>query len=249
MPPQPEFTKRIQDLFTVILRYHFTRRISFGKRKTQFGNYASMTFKKAESSPLALLLKEQLIAEPKAIEVLVKDDPDQAISDTDLEAVIMSVREEPDTLFILASPEETHSDDIPRLFRAFTRNQVVVLPIGKKEIAQFEKWIEKGNLNAFIVRLLMLADELTSGDEKLFGPYKYRQERQQEANFTRLSKMGGLAGPQTRTLVKKLSFLLSFEREGSDITKTAARTKIERKTVYNWIEKDPAFRKLLYLED
>lgn len=243
----PSLTDRTQAVFTALFRYHFARRPARRVRKSPFGKYASLSFGKAGESPLALLLKECLIAEPTAVEVLVKKDGDQRIDDTDLESVIMSVRDEPDTLFILVYAGDIPSDDYARLFRAFTRHQVVILPLGEKELARMEKWIVKSNFNACLVYLTMLIDKVTSEEERLPQRYAYRMERQQEANRARLDRMAKLTGPQLRTLVKKLSFLLSFEKAGSEIAEACRHAKISRKTFYLWCEKDPVFKKLLYV--
>lgn len=74
----------------------------------------------------------------------------------------MSVREEPDTLFILATPDEVRSEDIERLFRVFVKHQVVILPVGGKDILKMERWAKQGNLNACLVWLYLLASRVTS---------------------------------------------------------------------------------------
>lgn len=70
-----------------------------------------------------------------------------------------------------------------------------------------------------------------------------------EATLQRLDGLSKLSAPQARTLIGKLLFLLTFEEEGMEITKTAKRLKIERKTVYNWMETDSVFQKLMHLEE
>ena len=80
------FTARVQNLFTAIFCYLFDRKPIVSKRATPFGNYVSMRFRKATVSPLALLLKEGLVAESAAFEVLMKDAHHQKIDDTDLES-------------------------------------------------------------------------------------------------------------------------------------------------------------------
>jgi hypothetical protein len=96
-------TERIQHLFASIFSYHFERTPAIAERTTHFGNYASMIFRKAGASPLLQLLDEGMIGEFKAVEILVKKRLNQEIDDVDLESVIMSVRGEGDTLFILAT--------------------------------------------------------------------------------------------------------------------------------------------------
>jgi hypothetical protein len=236
---------RSNAVFTPLFRYHFARRPARGVRKTSFGKYERVLFRNASESPLALLLGERLICEPTAVEILLKKGADQHIDDTDLESVIISVREEPDTLFVLVYAGGVPSDDYVRLFRAFARRQVVILPLGEKELARLEKWIGKSNFNACLVYLTILADKVTSEEERLPERYKYQMERQQEANRTRLERMGKLRSPQLRTLVKKLSFLLSFEKSGSEVSEACRSAKISRKTFYLWCENDPIFKKLL----
>ena len=209
-----------------------------------------MSFRRAGASPLVLLLKEQgIVEELSSVEVLVKAGTDQRIDDTDLEFVIKSVQEEPDTLFVLVTAGEVPSDDYDRLFRVFTRHLVVILPLGEKELARLEKWIAKGNFNARLVYLVMLADRITSEGEKIpqGSSYATRAKWQEEANRARLERMGKLEGPQLRTLVKKLSFLLSFEKAGSEVSEACRLAKISRKTFYLWCEKDPVFRKMLHV--
>ncbi len=236
---------RAHIVFTTLFLYHFARRPARGIRKTPFGKYDRLLFRNAGESPLALLLKEQLIAEPSAVEVLVKKGADQHIDDTDLESVIIAVREEPNTLFILVYEGEVPSDDYLRLFRAFARHQIVILPLGEKDLASLERWVGNGNCNACLVYLTLLADKVTSEDERLPERYAYRMQRQQEANRARLERMGKLEGPQLRTLVKLLSFLLSFERAGSEVSEACRASRISRKTFYLWRDKNPIFRTLL----
>jgi hypothetical protein len=236
---------RAQAVFISVFRYHFARRPARGVRKTPFGKYERLLFRNAGESPLALLLKERLICEPAAIEVLVKKGTDQRVDDTDLESVIISVRQEPDTLFVLVYEGDVPSDDYARLFRAFARHQVVIIPVGEKELARLEKWIAKINFNACLAYLTLLADKVTTEEQRLPEKYAYRMERQEKAIRARLERMGKLQGPQLRTLVKKLVFLLSFETAGSEVSEACRSAKISRKTFYLWRENDPLFKKLL----
>ncbi len=59
-----DFTKRVQNLFASIFGYHFERKPSIPERKTPFGNYTSMRFRRAAGSPLALLFNGGNIREP-----------------------------------------------------------------------------------------------------------------------------------------------------------------------------------------
>jgi len=244
------FIARVQNLFASIFSYHFNRKSVFSERKTLFGNYASMKFRGAARSPLALLLEEGLIGEPTAVEVLVKNRLNQKIDDTDLESVILDVRQEKNTLFILATDGEVPSDDFGRLFRVFGRHLVIILPIGKDEIATLERFAKGGNINACLVILFMLANRVTTDpwDEKMIqrhgGAYAVRAEWQEKATKTRLDKMDKLEGTQLRTLIKKLYFLISFEKVGGEISKACAAVKISRKTYYLWLENDPIFKKV-----
>ena len=148
------FTDRVQHLFALIFSYHFKRAPIIAERTTHFGNYASMAFRKAATSPLLQLLGEGMIGEFKAVEILVKNRLDQEIDDVDLESVIMSVRGEGDTLFILAtSADEVPADDYERLFRVFTRHQVVIVPLGRNDIERLERFVKIGNINACLVYL------------------------------------------------------------------------------------------------
>ncbi len=244
-----DFTTRVQNLFAAIFSYHFKRTSIVAERKTPFGNYASVRFRKAGDSPLALLIKEGLVSEPAAVEILTKNDRRQKIDDTDLESVILSIRNEPNTLFILATDGEVPPDDFDRLFRVFSRHLVIVLPIGTDDIARLENFVKSGNINACLVILFMLANRVTTDpwDEKMIqrhgGVYATRAEWQKSATAARLDKMAKFQGPQLRTLVKKLCFLMSFEQSGNEISKACEAVKISRKTFYLWLENDPMFKK------
>ncbi len=243
-------TLRTRTLFASLFAYHCRRPLIAGRRKTIFGRYASFSIRHAERSPLAQLLKECAITdEVSKIEVLVKEGEDPEIDDTDLEAVIRSVREEQDTLFILVYPGAVPEDDYPRLFRAFTRHLVIILPLGKKELSRMERWIVKGNFNACLVYLAIIADRITTGPAPLPDKYASREEWQREANAARLNHLTDLKGPQLRTLIKKLSFLLSFERSGMEISEACEHAHISRKTFYLWNAKDPVFKKLLNIRN
>ncbi|KKT82710.1 MAG: hypothetical protein A3B99_01840 [Candidatus Yanofskybacteria bacterium RIFCSPHIGHO2_02_FULL_44_12b] len=238
------FTNRVQNLFTAIFSYHFVRKLVVLEQATPFGTYTSLVFRRADKAPLSQLLKEELIAEPNKIEILVKDGPNQQIDDTDLESVIKSIREEDNTIFILVTSGDVPSDDYDRLFRFFTRHQIIILPLGENDISKLEDFVKNGNINACLVVLCMLTDRITSGNEKLPSIWASRAERQKEAIVARLNKMADLKGPQLRTLIKKLRFLMSFEKSGGEIAKACMAVKISRKTFYLWIENDPVFKKL-----
>ena len=241
---------RIRALFASLFAYRCRRPLIVGKRKTIFGRYTSFSIRHAERSPLAELLKELSITEAAStIEVLVKEGEDPEIDDTDLEAVIRSVREEPDTLFILVYPGAVPEDDYPRLFRAFTRHLVIILPLGEKELSRMEQWAAKGNWNACLVYLATIADRITTGPTPLPDKYASREEWQREANTARLNHLTDLKGPQLRTLIKKLSFLLSFERAGMEISEACEHAHISRKTFYLWNAKDPVFKRLLNIRN
>ncbi len=79
----------------------------------------------------------------------------------------------------------------------------------------------------------------------MYGKYKYRAEWQEQANKARLERMAKLRGPQLRTLIKKLSFLLSFEKAGMQVTEACQYSHITRKTFYLWRVKDATFKQLL----
>ena len=246
------FTERVQHLFASIFSYHLKRMPVITERTTHFGNYASMAFRKAGASPLLQLLNEGMIGEFKAVEILIKNRLDQEIDDIDLESVIMSVRGEEDTLFILAtSADEVPADDYERLFRVFTRHQVVIVPLGKNDIEQLERFVKSDNINACLVYLFMRTDKVTADpwDEKMMqkhgGAYATRFAWQEKAITARLEKMAALQGSQLRTLIKKLHFLMSFEKSGGEVAKACAAVGISRKTFYLWLENDAAFGKLI----
>jgi hypothetical protein len=96
----------------------------------------------------------------------------------------------------------------------------------------------------------MLANRVTTDpwDEKTMqrhgGAYANRAEWQKSATAARLDKMAKLEGPQLRTLIKKLHFLISFEKSGGKISKACVAVRISRKTFYLWLENDPIFKKL-----
>lgn len=247
--PESNFTARVQNLFAAIFGYHFNRKPTLSERQTLFVNYASMKFRGAAQSPLALLLKEGLIGEPTTVEILVKNRLNQKIDDTDLESVILDVRQEKNTLFILVTDGEVPSDDFDRLFRVFSRHLVIILPLGKDDIARLEHFVKSGNINACLVILFMLANRVTTDpwDEKMMqrhgGAYAARAEWQEKATKTRFDKIAKLGGPQLRTLIKKLYFLMSFEKSGNEIAKACEAVKISRKTFYLWLKNDPIFEK------
>ncbi len=235
----------------MIFGYHFGRKPVFSERQTPFGSYASMKFRSASGSPLALLLKEGLVAEPTAFEILTKNRFNKKVDDLDLESVIHGIRQEKNTLFILASDGEFERDDFDRLFRVFSRHLVTILPLGKQEIARLEQYIKRGNINACLIILLGLANRVTTDpwDDKMMerhsGYFANRKEWQDKATAARLEGMAKLDSPQLRTLVKKLLFLISFEKSGNEISKACEGVKISRKTFYLWCEKDAIFRKLM----
>jgi len=238
------FAPRVQDLFTKILTYHFKRHPSRFDRQTFFGTYSSLHFRKASNSPLLALLKQNLITECNAVEVLVKNG-NHEIDDTDLESVIKSVRDNSDTLFILVISGEVDSDDFERLYRVFVRYQVIILPLGEKDISELEGFVKNGNINACLVVLAMLADQIATGTEKLTSVWAQRVKWQKEAIQARLPQLGKLKTPQIRTLVKKLAFLMYFEKNGSEVAKACDSIKISRKLFYLWCDDDPAFLKIV----
>ena len=240
-----QFTPRTQDLFTKILTYHFKRKPSKFDRQTLFCTYSSLLFRKASGSPLLALLKQNLVTECNAIEVLVKNG-NREINDTDLESVIKIVRGNPATLFILVTSSEVDSDDLERLYRVFTRYQVTILLLGEDDISRLEGFVENGNINACIVVLATLANQIATGTERVTSVWAERLKRQKEALEKRLDKMGKLKTPQVRTLVKKLAFFMNFEKAGGDIAKACDAIKISRKLFYLWCDSDPVFRKIVY---
>jgi len=217
------FAERVHHLFASIFSYHFKRHPTMAERTTHFGSYTSMMFRKAGASPLLQLINEGMIGEFKGVEILVKNRLNQEIDDVDLESVIMSVRGEGDTLFILAtSADEVPTDDYERLFRVFTRHQVVIVPLGRNDIERLERFVKIGNINACLVYLFMRTDRVTADpwDEKMIqkhgGAYATRAAWQEKATTARLDKMAALQSPQLRTLIKKLHFLMSFEKSGGE---------------------------------
>lgn len=244
------FTSRAQNLFAAIFSYHFNRKPIFSERQTPFGSYASVRFRNATASPLALLLSDGNICDPpKAVEILAKNRFNKAIDDLDLESVIHGVRQEKNTLFILCSSGDFERDDYDRLFRVFSRHLVIVLPLGKDDIIELEKFAAKGNINACLIILFRFANRITTDPwetkliEKHGGWYAARNEWQEKATKARLDKLAKLDGPQLRTLIKKLLFLINFEKSGNEISKACETVKISRKTFYLWMENDPIFKR------
>jgi hypothetical protein len=81
--------------------------------------------------------------------------------------------------------------------------------------------------------------------QKHGGAYATRSAWQEKAIVARLEKMATLQGPQLRTLIKKLHFLMSFEKSGGEIAKACVSVGISRKTFYLWLEKDATFQELI----
>lgn len=129
----------------------------------------------------------------------------------------------------------------------FTRHQVIIVPLGEDDIVRLEKYVKNANINACLVILSLLANRVASEGEKTYGMYAERDKWQKEAIAARLDGMGALVTPQRRTLVKKLQFLMSFEKSHDEIAKACENVGISRKLFYLWCESDPAFRKLIHI--
>jgi hypothetical protein len=246
-----QFQERVQNIFAAIFSYHFDRKPVLSERQTPFGNYVSIKYRAASGSPLALLLTEGLVAEPTAFEILTKNRLKKEIDDLDLESVIHGIRQEKSTVFVLASDGEFERDDFDRLFRVFSRHLVIVLPLGKDDLARLEKYVKGGNINACLIVFFQLTNRVTTDpwDEKMMqrhgGYFANQKEWQDKATAARLDGMAKLDSPQLRTLIKKLHFLMSFEKSGNEISKACEAVKISRKTFYLWMENDPIFKSLM----
>ena len=239
------FIDRVARLFLAIFRFFFKGKPVFSSREYAFGSYFSIAFRGAKKSPLLRLFKESHIAELKAVEILVKNGSDQYISDTDIESIVMGVRKQEDTLFILVSSGYILDQEIERLFRAFAQNLVLILPFGESDIARFEGWVAKGNINACLVSLVLIAKETLLKDKNT-QPREIRLARHQKSFIEeRLDLMGDALTGQLRTLIKKLIIIMKFATASWEVKKACELVHISRKTFYNYRNMDPAFRNIL----
>jgi len=106
------FAKRVQRVFILTCTHLFNGKFTFLSREYMFGKYSSIVFKFAKKSPLLQLIKEINIGELKSIEIIIKDGPDQCISNTDIESIIMTIREKRETLFIIVSDKHILEEKI-----------------------------------------------------------------------------------------------------------------------------------------
>ncbi len=239
------FIDRVMRLFLAIFRYFFKGKPVFSSREYAFGSYFSIAFPRAKKSPLLRLFKESYIAELKAVEILVKNGSDQDIKDMDIESIVMGVRKQEDTLFILVSSGYILDQEIERLFRAFAQHPIIILPLGESDIARFEGWVAKGNINACLVSLTLIAEEMLLKD-KYTQPREIMLARYQKSWIgERLDLMGDALTGQLRTLIKKLILIMKFASAGWKIGEVCELVHISRKTYYNWRNMDPAFRNII----
>jgi hypothetical protein len=239
------FTKRVQRTFLMICRHLFNGKVIFLSREHMFGKYSSIVFKFAKKSPLLQLIKEINIAELKSIEIITKDGPDQYISNTDIESIIMTIREKSETLFIIVSDKHILEEKIDRLFREFAENQVLILLIEEDDVSRFEHWIHEDNINACLLTLTLLARKIANMGDSDKRSEIIINRLQKSFIEERIDKVGGISSNQIRTLVKKLSFIMSFVRTGGEIKENCEYIGISRKTFYNWMNEDSVFRNII----
>jgi hypothetical protein len=239
------FIDRVVRLFLAIFRFFFKGKPVFSSREYAFGSYFSIAFRSAKKSPLLRLFKETRIAELKSVEILVKNGSDQNIKDTDIESIVMGVREQRGTLFILVSSGYILDQEIERLFRAFAQNLVFILPLGESDITRFEGLIAKGNINACLISLALIAEEMLLKDKNTQPREIMLARRQKSFVEEKLNLMGDALTGQLRTLIKKLILIMNFATASGEVKKTCEFVHISRKTFYNWRNMDPAFRNIL----
>lgn len=238
-----EFATQTKYLFQAIYSGYLKKRPICSKRDLVSGTFYSVAFKHAKQFPLLQLIKNRWIADDlHTINVRVKAGSDQYISDTDLDWLATDLSDEKDALYILATRGQISEDSIERLFNVFFKHQVLAIIIGDKDIARLWKWVMSGNIHACIVFLFMLTYRIVSYKEQKTIWWSVIDEHKKDFIEKTLDRMGDFRGCQLRTIIKKLEFLIVYEEEMRNITKTCKRIGITRKTFYNWYMQDPAFR-------
>jgi hypothetical protein len=237
---------RVVRVFLAIFRYWFKCKPIFSTREYAFGSYFSLSFPRAKNSPLLKLFDKANITKRKRVEILVKNGSDQEISDTDIESVIMGTKENTDTIFILITGGRVQDEDIDRLFRAFARNNLIILPLGEKDITRFEDWITKGNINACLMSLIIVAEKILSVDENSMAKNDTFISHQIPFLEISLDKMGGIMAKQLRTLIQKFVYFTWYFHARCVIEETCNLAHISRKTYHNWYNTDPVFRNIIH---
>ncbi|MFH1049195.1 MAG: hypothetical protein V1732_06050, partial [Patescibacteria group bacterium] len=114
-----------------------------------------------------------------------------------------------------------------------------------RDITRFEGWVARGNINACLVSLAMLAEKIVWADELKKGRDAILANYNKSFIETRLDRMGDALTGQLRTLIKKLILIMNFASARGEVKEACELVRISRKTFYNWKNMDPAFRNLL----
>lgn len=239
------FIDRVARLFLKIFNYLFKSKPVFSTREYAFGSYFSISFPKAKKSPLLRLLIENTIGEFKGIEILVKKGSDTEITDTDIESMLMGIKKKDNTVFIIVGSKELSKEEFYRLFLAFAHYQVLILPITEKDISRYEGWVMRNNISACLVSLIMLADKILLEGELSWWKEDYLCKRQISYIEERLDRMTDSLKDQSRTLIKKLTFIIQYVTAKCEIQETCNLIKISRGTYYSWLNNDPVFRNIM----
>lgn len=240
-----EFIDRVTRTFLAIFRYWYKGKPIFSVREHAFGSFFSLSFPRAKNSPLLKLFKEANVASYKRVEILVKEGSDQKINDTDIESIIMGTKNDSDTVFIIITSAHVLDEQTERFFRAFAYNGLLLLSVGEQELQKFEGWVKRKNINACLMKLLAIEEELLMLGEP--DHWKNDVWRKEQVNFIekRLDLMGDALDGRLRTIIKKLTFLSNYITARAEIRDACEYTKIGCRTYYYWCKKDPAFRNLL----
>jgi len=244
------YIDRVVKVFLSIFRYYFKGKPVFSKREYAFGSYLSLSFPKARKSPLLRLFKEACISEFESVEILIKNGNDQHMSDVDMESLIMGLKKSQKSLIIIVTTDNMDGFDgttmIRRLFSAYEENYIIILPLGELDIVKLENWVAKGNINACLLNLAIISRKILLLMETNMEYVRSTKERFQDSFIEeRLDRLGDGINGQLRTIIKKLDFLMTFIVAFGEIKEACEMTRISRKTFYNWINKDSAFRNII----
>ncbi|RJQ35162.1 hypothetical protein C4568_01585 [Candidatus Parcubacteria bacterium] len=238
-----DFALQIQTLFEWMFGRYLKRRL-VRTHKSAFLNILSITWRQIKRLPFVRLFRSRWSAgEFTSIEVVVKDDLDAYIRESELQWLLIHAIGREDILHIWVTRSQVPKEMSKRLFDIFLEHNLFILILGEPEIERLRQWMQEDDNLACQLFLYTKLGEMLDHEDAWNKMGAFVVANKQELLERLLMVVKDFKGP-LGTVLKKLECLIVFHEEACNIVRICDRIGITRRTFYNWYNNDKAFAAL-----
>lgn len=235
----------IEYIFRKMNARYIRSKIDITQTELATGSYSEVSFSDPEMKyhPVMRYLRNQGIEKDNLI-VRVKEDCFEEVDSLDIEANILNMLDQKETVLVLFTSSEYIPFEIKvRLSQVFDELGIMIVLLQQKEINKLKDWAEQFSIDDCMARFCDLCKKVMV-KRVLKKPFDLYTLDIQD----RFKREQMLAGQRSKTVQMKRKFLEAYDKALGNVTIACKIAGVKsRKTFYNWVETDPEFRKAIDL--